>query len=323
MLMKSFLIKFLCFVGIPFVLLVMLYVISDPFKTLKKFSLTEFSTVNREYMSMELYLKNRNTLNYNSFIFGSSRAGGLNSYQWKSHLPDSSIQFLFQAWSESLTGIYQKISFLDNNGVSINNALILFDIPGSFSDDQEIKTALAVKHYTLSGKSKLYYQSILFYSFIKPSKIFQTISELFNPPDNAIYFDTISNDLNSSNKLAWDIKPKQDSALNKSSFNIRPSKEIFSERIINPEFESTLKKIRLIFDRQKTVYKIIITPAYDQLHINNEDLIVLKRIFGEKNVYNYSGKNILTEDKYNFRDINHFDAVVGWKIINDLYSAPN
>lgn len=36
-------------------------------------------------------------------------------------------------------------------------------------------------------------------------------------------------------------------------------------------------------------------------------------------MYDYSGKNTLTEDKYNFMDINHFDAIVGWKILENIY----
>ena len=217
--MKSFLIKFFYFFGIPFVLLVSLYIASDPFRTLKKFSLQDFSITNRDYLSMELYLKNKDQQHYNSFIFGSSRGCGINTYQWKSYLPEGSRQFLFQAWSETITGIYQKIKYLDDHDVHINNAIILVDIPNTFVRTQQPATALAIKHYLLSGKSRLYYQSIFFWSYLKPSEIFQSAKELFvKPPPTTVNFDSISNDWNRFNKDTWMIKPRQDSAANKSEF---------------------------------------------------------------------------------------------------------
>ena len=318
--MKSFIVKLLCFLGIPLILLVGIYIISDPFKTIKSFDLTEFSTVNRDYLSTELYLKNEKKQKYNSFIFGSSRGCGLNTYKWKSYLPKGSNQFLFQAWGETITGIYQKISYLDNKKVPIKNAIILLDIPSSFGETQEPKTALGLKHYKLSGKSKLYFQTILFYSFLKPSEIFKSTKEIFIKPNYDIGFDTISNDWNKSNKENWEYTPRQDSTLNKAKFGIRAKDEIVSQKLISTEFESSLEKIKFILDKQKSNYKIIITPAYDQLRINKHDLYKLQKIFSKQNVYDYSGKNTLTEDKFNYMDINHFDAIVGWKILEDIYT---
>jgi len=317
--MKLFIIKLLCFLGIPLILLVGIYIISDPFKTIKSFDLREFSTVNRDYLSTEIYLKNEQKQKYNSFIFGSSRGCGINTYKWKSYLPEGSNQFLFQAWSETITGIYQKIYYLDNNKVSIKNAIILLDIPSSFSKIQEPKTALGLKHYKLSGKSKLNFQSILFYSFLKPSEIYESTKEIFIKPNYDIRFDTISNDWNKSNKKSWECKPIQDSTLSKERFAKRPEVEVMSQKLISPELESLIKKIEFILDKQKSNYKIIITPAYDQLRINKQDLYILQMIFGKQNVYDYSGKNPLTEDKFNFMDINHFDAIVGWQILEDIY----
>jgi hypothetical protein len=320
MMMKSFIIKFSCFFIIPLVLLLGLYVISDPFKALKKFSLKSFSTVNREYLSTELYLKNQPIQTYNSFIFGSSRGCGLNTYQWKSYLPIGSNQFLFQAWGETITGIYQKISYLDKNNCALNNVIILLDVPGSFADKQESNTAMGLKHYLLSGKSKFYYQSILFYSFLKPTEIYQSAKDLFQKRTYDVGFDSISNDWIKNNKDTWKFRPKQNRSFDVTKFHSRPDKEVFSNKVIKTDFEDTLNKIKIIFVKHKTAYKIIITPDYNQLHINLEDMQLLKRIFGENNVYNYSGKNSITEDKYNFMDINHFDEIVGWQIIEDIYN---
>lgn len=317
--MKVFLIKIFLIIFIPLFFLLGLYVIADPFKTLKPFNLKEFSTVNRDYLSSELFLKNYSKEKYNSFIFGSSRGCGINTYLWKSYLPEDASQFLFQAWGESVTGIYQKIKYLDNHNVDIKNALILIDMPGSFDRVQESTTAIGIKHYTFSGKSKLYFQYHLFKAFIKPSLIFDSFRQLIVKPNYTIGFDTISNDWNILNKENWNKIPDQDSTLNKAKFKERPAIEKMIPKVISVENKIILEKIASVLKMKKTNYKIIITPAYDQLLINKEDLKILQQVFGQENVYNFSGKNELTEDKYNFMDINHFDLVVGRKIIMDIY----
>jgi hypothetical protein len=295
------------------------YIVSDPFKTISNFNLKRFSTVNRDYLSIELFLKNYTDINYDSFIFGSSRACGINTYHWKSYLKDDSKPFLFQAWGETVTGIYQKLKFLDNKNIDINNAIILIDIPGSFSHIQEPMTALAIKHYKLSGLSWIQYQAVLFYSFLKPSQIFKSTKEIFIQTEYIVGFDTITNDWFLSNKDTWNVKPKQDSTLNKSKFFERKNIQTFSEKLINSSFRDMLFEIYNILKKHNTIYKIIISPSYDQIAINRQDLLTLKQIFGRNNVYNYSGKNKLTDDKFNYMDINHFDLIVGWYMIEDIY----
>ena len=103
--MKKFLIRIISFVGIPIVVVLIVYLITDPFKTLRPFSFQYFDGTNRDYLSSELFLRNDSIYHYNSFIFGSSRCCGFNTYHWKHYLPIGARQYLFQAWGETLTGI--------------------------------------------------------------------------------------------------------------------------------------------------------------------------------------------------------------------------
>lgn len=311
-------------IGIPFVIIFTLYWITDPFKINKPFSLTNFSAVNREYLSFELFLKQNPKYHYNSFVFGSSRGCGINTYTWKYLLnktttqKDTISQFLFQAWGETINGINQKINYLDKNNIPINNALVLVDV-GFFKKDAN--TALGIKHYNLSGHSKLYYQTLFIQAYMgRPSEIVCSIKSSFNHSSDYIGFDTISNDWVKGNKYDFIEKPTQDSTLNKSKFGKRLLEEQFSKKEITSKYLVILKDIKHIFDKHRTRYKIIVTPTYDQIRINNEDLDVLEEIFGKNNMYNFSGKNHLTEDKYNFTDVNHFDLNVGWIILNEIYA---
>lgn len=333
--MKKFLIRILLFVGFPIFVLAVVYVITDPFKTLRPFSFQYFDETNRDYISSELFLKKNPIYHYNSFIFGSSRCCGFNTYHWKHYLPLGASQYLFQAWGETLSGIEQKIDYLDKNGNSIDNAIVLFDIPGSFVKIQLPKEVLAIKHYRFSGQSKLAFQACLFKGFAqRPSKWCSSIKQYFNPSIKVFPADTISNDWEVGNRNAdISIQPPKDSLMLCSA----KTRAVFFKEIenktdsdlvenapqITSAFYGQMNHIKEIFDKHHTDYRIIISPAYCYNHprINAEDLKIIQNIFGQDKVFDYSGKNDITMDYNNFSDPNHFGLSVGWQIIEDIYNT--
>lgn len=331
--MKRFLIRVLSFVGIPIMVLLAIYLITDPFKTLRPFSFQYFDNTNRDYMSSELYMRNDSIYHYNSFIFGSSLCCGFNTYHWKHYLPLGSRQFLFQAWFETLTGIEQKIDYIDKKGNSIENAIILIDIPTTFAKEQLPKSPELIKHYKFSGQSKLAYQLYMFYYFSqKPSKWISSIKKRKYHKVEEFFADTVSNDWGPNRYLDFSIQPPKDSLSDCSA----RSRAVFlkqienksdndlqeSEPLITEKFYKQLLHIMDVFAKHGTDYRIIISPAYCYTHpkINKNDLIILQNIFGKDSVFDYSGKNSITTDCYNFSDPNHFGLSVGWQIIEDIYN---
>jgi hypothetical protein len=310
--------------------------ITDPFKTLHPFSFQYFDEANRDYLSSELYLRNNPIYHYNSFIFGSSRCCGFNTYHWKHYLPENTRQYLFQAWAESLTGIEQKIDYIDKNGNDIDNAIVMLDIPFSFSEEQLSQKVLFIKHYKFSKQSKLAFQAALFYGFAqKPSKWASSIKAYLHPVIAVFPADTISNDWGTRNRYAeFSVQPQKDSlsncsATNKAAFlqqidHFSDADLQVSEPLINEMFLRKLTHIKEVFDRHQTDYRIVISPGYCYTHpaINPKDLYLLREIFGDDKVFDYSGKNNITMDCYNFSDPNHFGLSVGWQIIEDMYNKP-
>lgn len=331
--MKRFLLRIILIVFIPVALLLGVYLVTDPFKTLRPFSLEYFDTTNRDYLSSELFILNHPEQHYDSFVFGSSRCCGINSYHWKQYLEDGSKQFVFQAWGESLTGIEQKVKFLDRKGVPIRNALIVLDIPGSFNSDQLPSEALSIKDWKISGQSEILYQATLFYDFLqKPSIWIKSIGQAMNQVIVEPGFDTVSNDWYASNKEAdlW-VRPVQDSLNNCSSTSrsvfikqiadCELEEQVISEELIDDKFEAQLRDIRAVFDKHQTAFYVIISPAIWQLNkaINPDDLAKLQSIFDGR-VYDFSGRNSITEDYNNFSDPNHFGLCAGWEMIEEIYS---
>ncbi len=332
--MRRFLYRVLLFFLIPLIGLTVLYFVSDPYKTLKPFSLQYFDSTNRDYLSTELFLMNDRDYDYDSFIFGSSRGCGFNTYHWKHCLGDDACPFLFQAWGETLTGIEQKISFLDERGNQLNNVLVLIDIPGTFSHKQLPTEAMSIKDPAISQQPRWLHQSILLYDFIqKPTQWIKAARGLFSNKSPRIVFDTVTNDWEKERLYKdFDNPPAKDSLRN---FSSKKRKEFLKENasktesdlkiskeLINETHIQQLKHIKCIFDKQGTNYKIIITPGYCYSYpaISPIDLDILDSVFGADQVFDYSGKNVLTSDYNNFSDPNHFGQYVGWKIFENIYN---
>ena len=329
--MKRFVITILLFLAIPLITLVGLYLWTDPFRCLHAFDINDVDDTNREYLSTELFLRNEPTYHYNSFIFASSRGGGMNTYQWKQYLPEGAQPFLFQAWSETVTGIELKLKYLSKHQVPIDNALLLFDIPGTFKKEQLPHEALSLKHYIFTGHSKFEYNVVQFCNFIqKPSLWVSSVKNQFKGVKKPCASDTITNDWEYTNKDYYTEIPPQDSLkqcskIGRKTFmaEIARSKEklSISELLITKQYEEQLRHIKSILNANHTDYHIIITPAYCYTNpaVNSDDLELLRDIFGAERVHNYSGKNEMTDDYNNFSDPGHFGLRVGYKIVQDIY----
>ena len=322
--MGRFLRKIAILLFVPLLLLAAVYFVTDPYKTLRPFSLTYFDSTNRDYLSSELFILNSKDIDYDSFIFGSSRACGINSYHWVHYLPEGSRQFVFQAWGETVTGIDQKVKYLDETGISIKNALILLDVPRSFGKVQEPTKALSIKDPAISKQPKFVHESILFWNFIqKPSQWIQAIKNRG--------FDTVSNDWEKGNKnLDISIQPPPDS-LKKLS---QVAKNAFlkdltvnggisiSVPLITNVLVQRLESIQSVFEQHGTSFRVIVTPGfcYKDSAISPIDLAILESIFGSENVFDFSRKNELNSDYNNYSDPSHFGLGVGWRMIEDIYN---
>lgn len=330
--MKRFLVRLVLFIGIPVLVLLVVYLLTDPFKCLHAFDLTDTDQTNREYFSTELFLRNNEQQQYNSFIFSSSRGCGMNTYRWKTYLSAQAKPFIFQAWSETLTGIELKMDYLDRNQVPIDNALIMLDVPGSFDREQLPKEALSMKHFVFTGETRFKYNAIQFFNFLqKPSLWVKSVSKKLRKERLSCVTDTISNDWGSQNRFLCDELPRQDSlcgcsAISRNEFlfrvaNLTDDDIEISEPLITAAFEEKLCHIRTILERNHSDYYVVLTPAYCYTNpsVNPNDLDKLKGVFGDDRVFDFTGKNDMTEDYNNFSDPNHFGQRVGWMILEKVY----
>jgi len=77
--------------------------------------------------------------------------------------------------------------------------------------------------------------------------------------------------------------------------------------------------MRDIFQRHGTDARIVINPLYDQIALNPKDLAVLREIFGESKVFDFSGANAITEEMRNYYDPGHYRPPIANWVMEQVY----
>ena len=341
--------------GSPVILLALLYFVCDPFHVLRYYEAYPdnfLKSYNRNRISTQVFLNNNEELHYESFVFGSSRSSVFYTKDWGEYIDDSSA-YHFDASNEDIQGIAQKLAFIQSQGNEIKNALLILDgetFNPSVDHDESI---IHIRDWRWSGESRFMYQlhffkawfkdlyfvkyfDILLFGKYRPYMYgsFENKHMLYTPVHNDFifqgYIDRIKAD-----SLAY---------YNADLFYQRPATEQTAEALIDMpqnaedqtwldtfsnlfqfgEPEKTeldwLKQIRRIFEQEGTDYVIIFGPNYDQKKVNPQDLEQVTQLFGADKVYDFTGKNDLTEPLSNYYEIYHYKPVVARAILKEIYT---
>ncbi|MGN6616759.1 MAG: hypothetical protein ACTHJ5_06240 [Ilyomonas sp.] len=333
--MKRFLIRLSLFC-LPLFVLIAIYVCTDPFKVIYHYDAyyqsgkPMYVELNRDYVSMETFRNNYSKYHYDSYILGNSRSRAYKVEDWCRHI-NSQNCFCFDANGEGLFGVAKKLEYLKKTGATIKNAMIIID------DDLLSKTGnqqgpLYIKHPLLSGQSSVAFQfeflkayfdtkflkAYLDFKFshkvkdyMEKGHLIDNIPITYNIAHNELRVDTIEQIIK--------INPEQYYKPRMQIFYKRDSLTQESAAIIKREQLKLLRQIKAIFKAENTNYRIVISPGYDQLKFNSVDLQLLKKIFGAENVFDFSGKNKITENVYNFYEIYHYRPHVATYIMDSIY----
>jgi hypothetical protein len=328
---RKFAVKLFIFT-LPLSLVLASYVVFDPFKVLYKhadYYEDFFVNINRDYVSSRTFVKQYQTHHYNSFIFGSSRTLGFKTKDWRTHLDKGASPYVFDASSESITGIYNKIKFLDKKNIQIKHVLIVLCTDYTFAKEQDAGGVQLVKDPEVEGDYRYlnFQQTFLsaymhdyFYIRYLKYKLLHKRSEGKWMDFIELKADSVTNDMY---LIFQERKLKSDSIAyykeKDSMFYQRGAIEVRLPEQINADMLNKLHEIRNIFDKQKTDYKLIINPLYDQKKFNEKDLKTLTSIFGKEHLYDYSGINEFTASKSNYYEWSHFKPFVGKNIMDQIY----
>ncbi len=331
--MKSFIFKIVLFLT-PFLIPICLYFIIDPFEVIydgskqinnnKTFQILS----NRDFQSTQLFLRNYKKYNYNSFIFGNSRSFFYQIKTWNKFINGNS--FHFNASEESIYGINCKLKLLNELKIDIKNALIILDV-STLAVIKNRNGHLFIKHPALSKESYFSFHLEMFKGFF-PKAMF-AITEIYLTGEKKAYMfqfgitNNVCKQDKKTNQLTFysydnQIKNNRNSyyADKKHVFYKRDTTQIFSNPIIFNDQKILLESINSILRSHKTKYKIIINPLYDQIKFNKNDMKYLNGLFGEENIFDFSGINQITNNFYNYYETSHYRPCICDSILNIVYS---
>lgn len=333
--MKKYILKALI-ASSPILAAIILYFIKDPFKVLYhydtyyKSGITTYINPNKDYISTQNFINKYPTFKYDSYIFGGSRSILYHIDQWKKYVDGRSF-YHFDGASESLYGIEKKFQFLDSKSIKIKNALFVIDeeLLASISNTKELPT---IKHPSLSGQSKLDFELYFLKSYLSLD-FFPAYLKLllFNKFTNGEVFLVIKADYNDTLNEVY--QTYTDRAMSENIDSFYKSRNGFTvKRTATLRYDSVhldsariamLNNIKNVLIKDSTNYKIVINPLYNQVKMNPADLEILKRIFGAKNVFDFSGINDITNDYHNYYEESHYRPFIARKIMDSIYSKYN
>ena len=335
--LRKFLWRFTA-LSLPLLLVTGSYVIWDPFRVLWPREFGDYYDaaapveLNRDFVSLEMLTRNHASEKYDSFIFGSSRSFPLHCDSWKKLRPDIR-PFHYPGASENLYGVYLKLKYLSENGFEIKNAIIE-TAPISLRDLSSRVDPTHRPHHRLTGESWLEFQGAYlswyltdlffakFTAFKLTGKVPENAREYLGISVGQVRIDPRTNDYFWAE---YDRELQADPAAFYQRFATRHPRDeaagppACEARAIGAEPRKYLMRIREIFKKHQTDYRIVIPPVWDQVCTAPEDLAVLREIFGADKVFAFSGVNDFTRDATNFYDAIHVRPFVGDQLLQAMY----
>lgn len=321
----------------PFIALLAVYFLNDPFMVLKHYERYDKSPIllNEGYIGWQMYMNNRDSIAFDSFIMGNSCTMAYQCHEWEKYLDGGRAVRLFGN-AESMAAICQKLQALDANGAEIKNLLLILD-KESLSKDQIQKSYNYVLPPAISGISNFSFQEKFCQAFFFPGILFPYLDykmfHQYRPYMNGVINpygvirDPVTNDaINPREKMIQDEgeqywKSHQEEFLKTRDSNYRNGKYREAAQVLWKMQTCLLQEIESICQLHKTSVKIIISPDYNQVSINQVDVKVLKSIFGTENVFDFSGINEYTGDIHNYYEKGHYRPVLGTRLLQEIYQC--
>lgn len=120
--------------ALPVAGLIMAYVVADPFRVIwpADDAIAQWGdslqvNINQGHVSAMNFKRYNCERHYDSFIMGSSMSQNYKASDWAAHLPAGASIYHFDAWRETLQGISDKLDFLEKQGTTVNNVLIVIE----------------------------------------------------------------------------------------------------------------------------------------------------------------------------------------------------
>ena len=324
------------FLALPFIALIGLYIVKDPFMILREYDdydRPEFVLSNIGHISWLKFKKNNPSKHYDSFILGASCTAAYQSNFWQKHIKGSVIRLTSN--NNSLYELVEMLEALEKEPhQKINNILIVSE-PILLAVDKEESGVLHAFPTEVSGKSmislnidylKAFFDIPFLSAYIKHNffGISNDATKLYLN-DNKCFADHYTNDavgirvkeqeINSKGETVF-YKERQEQFAGVDTMHRETMPALFGDSQI-----ALFKRVKAVAQRHNTNLKIAIGPNLETGYMNPKDDAILREIFGDKNVVNYNvPAHTDLEKKENFYDKVHYRPHIAKQILRDLYA---
>ena len=333
MIMKQF-VKNIVIFGLPFFSIFIIYIVTDVYKVIYHYNpYTDpkyYVVVNRAYASTMTYINQKDIYQYDSFILGNSRSMFYEIDTWKQYLPYGSKCIHFDENGGSISGVHDKIIFIDKTGGHINNVLLVIDY--DLLSCLEQKTGyLYIAPPILKGYDNFMDFHIQhFKAFLTPGFLYALIDykiygeyrpymETYISRGNSTYIPEYNEFHKTTTEQQIVEGTYYDSERLKIFENVQKPNE-HSTEILDSQGIHYLRAMKAVFDKHHTSYKIVISPLYNQVKLNPSTHKILCEIFGKDNIYDFSGVNKWNIDYHNYYENSHYRPIVASEIMNIIYT---
>jgi len=224
--------------------------------------------------------------------------------------------------------IYKKLQALEREHADLKNVLMILD-----------KTSLAktclltgsghILPPDISGQNPVSAQLEFLQTFISPDILFPYLTyklsgrinpslKSFNPYGRIR--NPINNDAINPREKMIEKEGEQYWTNRKKEFPERSGKKTIARQVIHDAQKKLLLDIADVFRKHSTSVKIVIGPDYQQENIHPQDVMILKSIFGEQNVFDFTGINEYTADYHYFYEKGHYRPLLGDKLLKRIYN---
>jgi len=324
--MKKLFFKLLVLLA-PLLVLAILFVWDDPMKIIHdtKDPVSPGVLMN-DRLYQARYLQSTKT-KYNSFIFGSSRSKAFKTSEWKKYIGNEAIPYHMGVNDETLFGIERKISFLQQQGFKLDHVLIQLD-HRILSLPKDHEAHIFREYYLVSGETASSYYQRYVKAYLKPSFLkeylsykrsfeIKEVSEFLWDP--GFSFSQKTGDIYYS-RYDQEIKIDSLNYYKKLKLETYLRNALVKEPLISGQTKELLESIAKILRTEKSRYKVLISPNFDQISLHANDVKELKAIFGKVNVRDFSGVNEITKALGNYYEHKHFKPYVATWVLNKIYA---
>ncbi len=334
------LLSFSIFLIILLVVLLFLYIKLDPFKVIKSYdsyydtNANGWVALNRDFVSTTTFIKNSESIDYDSFIFGNSRSIFYQVDDWKKYLEPDAKCYHFDASNESLWAINKKIEFIDKCGINLDNVLLVLDYPTIIQDKQREGHLSTISPALVDYSNLFDFHKKFYFAFLNPKFLYAYIDfkvsgevrphikKMAILNDIQYHYDVTTNEIRYENFENL-IETEEDKYYTSARLSLFYDRDTLVQNYSRPAILKAQKKlfnnIQSILEKHNSKVKVIISPLYDQMKLNESDLIYLKDTFGEDNVFDFSGINEFTNNYKNYYENSHYRPHLARKLLEIVY----